>query len=92
MNNSPTVPSQYTFALEPLSADLFDETMPLLVAHWEEIAHFKDIPLVPDRNAYALRRLGELGLLSSVDLPTVERVVGEARGAPVRVGTLPDAH
>ncbi|HTF36571.1 MAG TPA: L,D-transpeptidase family protein [Myxococcota bacterium] len=47
---------------------------------------------VPDRTAYALHRLGELGLLSSVDLPTVERVIGEARGAPVRVGTLPDAH
>jgi len=47
---------------------------------------------VPERSAYVVRRLSELGLLGSVDMPTVERVISEARGAPVRVGTIPDAH
>jgi L,D-transpeptidase ErfK/SrfK len=46
---------------------------------------------VPDRAGVALRRLSDLGLLESVDVPTVERVVEEARGTPERVGTLPDA-
>ncbi len=41
-----------TFAQEPLSADLWAEAMPLLVAHWAEVAHFKDIPLEPDLAMY----------------------------------------
>lgn len=53
MNNPPKESSQYSFALEPLSKDLFDETLPLLMAHYEEIAHFKDIPLKPDQATYA---------------------------------------
>jgi len=47
---------------------------------------------VPDRTAYVVRRLSELGLLDSIDMPTVQRIISEARGAPVRVGTIPDAH
>lgn len=34
---------------------------PLLMRHWEEIAHFKDIPLNPDFDAY--RAMEEKGLL-----------------------------
>jgi GNAT superfamily N-acetyltransferase len=52
MKNSPTVPARHTFARESLTVELFHETLPLLMAHWEEIAHFKDIPLKPDQQAY----------------------------------------
>lgn len=32
--------------------DLWDEAWPLLKAHWEEIARYKDIPLNPDFDLY----------------------------------------
>lgn len=32
--------------------DCFDEALPLLKSHWEEIAHYKDIPLEPDYEFY----------------------------------------
>ena len=32
--------------------NVYDEMMPLLHAHYDEIAHYKDIPLDPDRQAY----------------------------------------
>jgi GNAT superfamily N-acetyltransferase len=34
-------------------AQVLDEIKPLLVLHWEEITHFKDVPLDPDYTAYA---------------------------------------
>ena len=40
------------FQREPASHELFQEMMPLLQKHWEEIAHFKDIPLEPDWDMY----------------------------------------
>lgn len=40
-----------TFARESV-AQVLDEIKPLLEKHWEEIAHFKDIPLDPDYSAY----------------------------------------
>ncbi len=46
------VATKVAFAAEPLSADLWAEAMPLLVAHWAEVAHFKDIPLEPDLAVY----------------------------------------
>jgi hypothetical protein len=41
------------FAREPLTDALWDEAMPLLEAHWREIAAFQDIPLEPDFELYA---------------------------------------
>jgi len=35
-----------------LAQDVFEEMIPLLKKHWEEIAHFKDIPLNPDVELY----------------------------------------
>jgi hypothetical protein len=32
--------------------DVFDELMPLFEQHWREIAHYNDIALAPDREAY----------------------------------------
>lgn len=41
-------------------SDLWDEAQPLLERHWEEIAHYKDIPLEPMKEAY--RRLDDAGV------------------------------
>jgi hypothetical protein len=38
---------------ETLNDMLWREAMPLLTEHWMEIAHYPDIPLDPDRAAYA---------------------------------------
>lgn len=49
------------FALEPLTPELGQETMPLLVAHWREIAHDLTIPLSPDwERYYALQDAGSI--------------------------------
>ena len=37
---------------ESLTDALWDELMPLLAAHWDEIAHHRDIPLKPDKTRY----------------------------------------
>ena len=42
-----------SYGLEPIDG-LWDELDPLIREHYEEIAHFKDIPLEPHREAYAL--------------------------------------
>ena len=41
------------FASERLTRALWDEAMPLLEAHWKEVAFYDDIPLSPDWNVYA---------------------------------------
>lgn len=41
-----------TFSREPLTPTLAQEILPLLRAHYQEIAHFKDIPLDPDWKLY----------------------------------------
>lgn len=43
---------QVKFAREPLTPGLLDELAPLNAAHWEEIAHWKDIKLKVDRARY----------------------------------------
>lgn len=40
-----------TFARER-AQDILDEILPLLKSHYDEIAHFKDIPLEPDFEKY----------------------------------------
>lgn len=42
-----------TFAREALTPELWHEAMPLLVAHYQEIAAFQDIALEPDVSVYA---------------------------------------
>lgn len=37
---------------EELSVTLLEETLPLVVKHYEEISHFKDIKLEPDFDGY----------------------------------------
>jgi GNAT superfamily N-acetyltransferase len=41
-----------TFTEQPLTAELIDAALPLLEAHYREIAHYPDIPLVIDRAMY----------------------------------------
>src|SRR3990167_4142324 len=52
--------SDIKFGIEKVS-QVLNEIIPLCIKHWEEIAHFKDIPLEIDRDGYA--RLENLGLL-----------------------------
>ena len=37
---------------EELASDIWDEIQPLLNKHWQEIGHYKSIPLDPDKNVY----------------------------------------
>lgn len=41
------------FSLEPYSDALIEEMLPLWQAHYDEVAHFKDIPLDPNLAVYA---------------------------------------
>lgn len=46
--------------------DLWDEMMPLLREHYQEVAHFKDIPLDPDVDRYNLtERSGNLRIFTA---------------------------
>ena len=42
------------FQREKITKELFEESLPLLKRHYEEIAQFKDIPLEVDINQYVL--------------------------------------
>jgi len=53
-------------AREPLTEDLWCEVLPLLFAHWKEIAHYQDIELTPDRGRYAtMEKAGLLRLFTA---------------------------
>lgn len=48
----------YSYAREKIK-DCLDEALPLLEAHWKEVAFYPDIVLEPDREAYyAMESLG----------------------------------
>lgn len=49
------------YATEHLCDGLWEEVAPLLESHWHEVAHYDDIPLSPDRDAY--RRVEASGCL-----------------------------
>lgn len=46
------LPYNVKFQREKASTELMAEMLPLLAAHWKEIAHFQDIPLNPDLSTY----------------------------------------
>lgn len=46
------LPERTIFARESFTSELFSEALPLLAAHWQEIAHYPDIPLNPDLSFY----------------------------------------
>ena len=66
------------FKREPLTEDLLDEMLPLLQAHYEEIARFKDIPLNPDWDFY--RAVDTAGMLR---IFTMRRPTGHLLGYAV---------
>lgn len=45
-------PSEALFLKEPLTDGLIEEISPLLQEHYEEVAHYRDIPLAPDWTVY----------------------------------------
>lgn len=49
------------FQREKASSALFDEVFPLLLSHYQEVAHYKDIPLDPDWEKYL--KLEEMEML-----------------------------
>ncbi len=64
----PTAQSTATFQAESLSQALWDELMPLLKRHYEEIAPWKDVPLSPDYGRYeALDSIGALKIHTARD-------------------------
>ena len=55
------------FNREPLT-DVIDEMRPMLEDHWRECAHFDDIPLDPDFDAYLMaHRMGKVRLFTVRD-------------------------
>lgn len=60
----------YTFQREPADRKLFDDLMPLLKLHFNEIAHYKDIPLDPDFEQYA--KLEDIGALRAFTARTAD--------------------
>lgn len=55
-----TAPRTVSFGAEYV-VKVWPEILPLLEKHWEEIAHYKDIPLEPDFEQY--KKLDDLKLL-----------------------------
>lgn len=66
------------FKREPVTVDLCREMLPLFSAHYQEIAHFKDIPLDPDFDQYI--KLDEAGFVRAFTARTPE---GEILGYAV---------
>lgn len=64
------------FHREPLTAELFEEALPLLKAHYDEIAHFKDIPLDPDKEQYISLELA--GVIRAFTVRVDSKLVGYA--------------
>jgi hypothetical protein len=50
------VKADLTFQRETLS-QMWDEALPLLQAHYQEIAHYQDIPFEPDLESYHVREV-----------------------------------
>lgn len=57
--------------------DVFQEMIPLLQKHWEEISHYKDIPLEPDFEMYfKMEDIGMLRVFTARD--TSNKLIGYA--------------
>ena len=54
------------FAEEPITVELLEEVKPLLEKHWEEIAHYKDIPLDPDYELYL--KMQSMGMIRAYSM------------------------
>lgn len=63
-----------TYQTEPLSDSLWSELLPLLDAHWREVAHWRDLPLNPNREAYA--KIEAAGMLRAYTARADGRLIG----------------
>lgn len=63
-----------TLQRETLTVALIAEAAPLLEAHWEEIAHFKDVPLNPDYDLYL--KMEVLGVVRVFTMRDAGRLTG----------------
>ena len=65
------------FAEEKVTKELLEEVKPLITKHWNEIAHYKDVPLDPDYDLYL--KMQEMGLLRSYSArDTDNKLIGYA--------------
>ena len=64
------------FGKEALNPAFFDEIKPLISEHWEEIAHFKDIPLDPDFDLY--QKIQDSGNIRVFTVREEDKLVGYA--------------
>ena len=65
------------FKEEIITKELLEEAKPLLYKHWEEIAHYKDIPLDPDFDLYL--KMQAMGAIRSYSVRNDEgKLVGYA--------------
>ncbi len=66
----------FKYQREKCTKELFDEVYPLLEKHYEEITHYKDIPLDPNVQAYL--KLEEIGTLRVYTVREEGEIVGYA--------------
>lgn len=70
------LPQEIAFAVEEFSPTLLGEMLPMLAAHWQEVAHFKDIPLDPDLAMYM--RMQESGTMRTFTVRRMSELCGYA--------------
>jgi len=76
---------------ESFTDGFVDEVLPMLMAHWAEIAHYDDITLAPDWDAYAaMDQSGMLRIYTARDaeLSLLGYVVYVVRPAPHYSGSI----
>lgn len=66
---------ELTFQIEQFK-NIFDEALPLVEKHYDEIAHYKDIPLNPDIETY--KAMEEAGILKIFTARKGPELVGYA--------------
>jgi GNAT superfamily N-acetyltransferase len=71
-------PMTVLYAREPITDAFLDEALPLATAHWSEIAHYHDIPLAIDRDAYLSAQDANLARLYTVRAESSNVLVGYA--------------
>lgn len=75
-----------TFQVEALTPEVWDEALPLLHAHWREIARYHDIPLDPDLQTYAnMAAIGALRLFTVRHAQFSEKDLADAFETPLQV-------
>lgn len=72
------VAAALNFSFERLTPTLLDEAYDLLYTHWDEIAHYRDLPLDPDRAQYLALQANGVLRAYSVRVSDTQKLVGYA--------------